>query len=82
MLFRSIAGMVVPLAALGVFGFVVMLTGAVITYFAFRATGSSSDESGEETPGDAKPRPSKRSSEPGFMDRMEERWRKRSEGER
>jgi hypothetical protein len=82
-----LAGMALPMAALGVVGFVVMLAGAVLTYFAFTrrtpaeegAEGSegAEDASAPQSPSKAKPQ---RSS--GFMDRMEERWRKRAEGDR
>lgn len=82
-----LAGMALPMAALGVVGFVVMLAGAVVTYFAFTrrapaeegAEGSEGAEgaSASQSPSKAKPQ---RSS--GFMDRMEERWRKRAEGDR
>lgn len=82
-----LAGMALPLAALGVVGFVVMLAGAVITYFAFTRGGSSesgAEAEGGETDGAApsatkQPKPPRSS---GFMDRMEERWRKRAEGDR
>jgi len=84
-----LAGMALPMAALGVVGFVVMLAGAVVTYFAFtrRASAEEGAEGSEgaegasasqsQSPSKAKPQ---RSS--GFMDRMEERWRKRAEGDR
>lgn len=68
--------------ALGVAGFTVMLIGAVITYTAFTTraviTDSSTDSSGAETPIAKMPKPPKSG---GFMDRMEDRWRKRTEGE-
>ena len=80
-----LAGMALPMAALGVVGFVVMLAGAVLTYFAFTrgapaeegAEGSEGAEGASAPQSKAKPQ---RSS--GFMDRMEERWRKRAEGDR
>jgi hypothetical protein len=77
-----LAGMAMPLALLGVVGFVVMLAGAVLTYFAF-TRGTKSPAEGEsapptDSPG-AAPQPPRSS---GFMDRMEERWRKRADGDR
>lgn len=82
-----LAGMALPLAALGVVGFVVMLAGAVVTYFAFtRGGGETEAVDGSEGASEGQgpqtaqqPKPPKSS---GFMDRMEERWRKRAEGER
>jgi hypothetical protein len=59
-----------------------MLIGAVITYTAFTTrtviADSSTDGSGTETPITKMPKPPKSG---GFMDRMEDRWRKRTEGE-
>ncbi len=77
-----LAGVALPMAALGVAGFGVMLAGAVLTYFAFTRGTAVSTEGGatdaSPTPG-AAPRPPRSS---GFMDRMEDRWRKRAEGDR
>jgi hypothetical protein len=75
-------GMAMPLALLGVAGFVVMLGGAVLTYFAF-TRGARTPAEGESAPASESPGvapQSPRSS--GFMDRMEERWRKRADGDR
>lgn len=82
-----LAGMAMPLAALGVVGFIVMLTGAVVTYFAFtRGGGTAQEAEGEEgAPAGDSPQATRQPKQPrtsGFMDRMEERWRKRAEGER
>ncbi len=70
-----IAGVATMIIALGVVGFVVMLLGAAVTYSAFRApvviSGSSEGES-------AKPAAKAKPAKPGFMDRMEERWRERN----
>ena len=77
-----LAGMAMPLAVLGVVGFGVMLAGAVLTYFAFR---SGSATPAEGTSADAPPAPGSAPQPPrssGFMDKMEERWRKRAEGDR
>lgn len=77
-----LAGMALPMAVLGVVGFGVMLAGAVLTYFAFTRGGSApADTASAETP----PAPGAAPSPPrssGFMDKMEERWRKRAEGDR
>lgn len=68
--------------ALGVAGFTVMLIGAVITYTAFTTRAvipdSESVDGGAETPITKMPKAPKSD---GFMNRMEERWRKRTEGE-
>ncbi len=74
-----IAGVAVT-PALGVVGFAIMLVGAVITYSAFttRAVITESVEGDTEVPIQKMPKAPKSS---GFMDRMEDRWRKRTEGE-
>ena len=70
-----LAGVATTIIAVGVLGFVVMLVGAVIVYSAFNA------RSVEEADATANPAaPSRASKSPGFMDRMEDRWRRRSEG--
>ena len=66
-----LAGVATTIIALGVLGFVVMLVGAVIAYSAFGARPA------EEAAAPAKPASPGASS--GFMDRMEDRWRRRSE---
>jgi Protein of unknown function (DUF3040) len=68
-----LAGVATTIIAFGVLGFVVMLVGSVLVYSAF--TGRPADETGAAAP--ASPRTSKA---PNFMDRMEDRWRRRSEG--
>lgn len=77
-----LTGMALPLAMLGVVGFGVMLAGAVLTYFAFtRGSATPVEGAASDTPpapGSA-PQPPRSS---GFMDKMEERWRKRAEGDR
>jgi Na+-transporting methylmalonyl-CoA/oxaloacetate decarboxylase gamma subunit len=68
-----LAGVGTTIIALGVLGFVVMLVGSVIVYSAFGAQ-PAAEAVTPETPssqGSAKA--------PGFMDRMEDRWRRRSE---
>jgi hypothetical protein len=77
-----LAGVAMPLALVGVVGFVVMLAGAVLTYFAFtRGTTTTAEGEAAGTP----PTPGAGAKSPrssGFMDRMEDRWRKRAEGDR
>ncbi len=68
-----VAGVATTIIALGVLGFVVMLVGSVIIYSAFSARPAEDPE----TP--AKPAPPGPSKSSGFMDRMEDRWRRRSE---
>ncbi|MBI1349745.1 MAG: DUF3040 domain-containing protein [Actinomycetales bacterium] len=66
-----IGGVATTIIALGVIGFVAMLVGTVAIYSAFtRGTPAASEEAA------APPRPAS----PGFMNRMEDRWRRRSEG--
>ena len=78
-----LAGMAMALPFLGVFGFVVMLGGAVLTYFAFtRGGGAAPESAGTETSAPSAPKQQQPPRSSGFMDRMEERWRKRAEGDR
>ncbi|MDP4803458.1 MAG: DUF3040 domain-containing protein [Candidatus Nanopelagicales bacterium] len=76
-----LAGMAATVIALGVAGFVVMLIGAVITYTAFstRTVVTVVDEEGNEIPQAAAPQAPPAQGN-GFMDRLEDRWRKRAEG--
>ena len=91
-----LAGMAMPMAILGVVGFVVMLAGAVLIYFAFtrgaaaseaaEGEGDGAGDSGGTSAGatgpSAGPKGKQRRPSSGFMDRMEERWRKRADGDR
>jgi hypothetical protein len=70
-----LAGVTTMIVVLGVVGFVVMLLGAWVTYSAF-ANPSVVAGAAEGEPA-AKSKPTK-SAKPGFMDRMEERWRERN----
>jgi Flp pilus assembly protein TadB len=70
-----IAGVATTIIAIGVLGFVVMLVGTVIIYSAFSTRGA---ETSTAESGPAAPQPP---AAPGFMDRMEDRWRRRSEGD-
>ena len=69
--------------AVGVAGFTVMLIGAVITYSAFTGGAAvSADEVGADP--DVKAYRAKTQKAPknlNFMNRMEDRWRKRTDGE-
>lgn len=66
-----IVGVATAIIALGVLGFAVMLVGATVAYSSFRAP----------APAGEAPAPSAaKAARPGFMDRMEDRWRRRSEG--
>ncbi|WP_203335236.1 DUF3040 domain-containing protein [Nocardioides limicola] len=77
------AGVMIPQMIVGVIGFVVMLGSAMIALGAFRQPPP--DSTARETStgfgvidGGKKSRPGRDSS--NFMDRMEQRWRKRREG--
>lgn len=67
-----IGGVSADIIALGAAGFVVMLAGAVVAYSAFtrRAAEAETDAPTEAGKPAAKG--------PGFMDRMEDRWRRRA----
>lgn len=70
--------------ALGVAGFTIMLIGAVITYSAFTESARSKNVAPDTPEGIDIPPAARAPKAPkgaGFMNRMEERWRKRSEGE-
>ena len=69
-----VAGVATTVIAISIVGFVVMLVGAVGIYAAFTTRSAPAEESAE---GAAAQDPSS----PGFMNRMEDRWRRRSEGE-
>ena len=69
-----LAGVATTIIAVGVLGFVVMLVGAVVVYSSFQVR-PAEDASAPTSP--SAPRSAK---SPGFMDRMEDRWRRRSEG--
>lgn len=73
-----LAGVATTVVALGVVGFAVMLVGAVLVYSAFTAPRPLSEE-GAEQPAPTKPTSSHQG--PGFMDKLEERWRRRAEGD-
>lgn len=74
-----LAGVALPMWPLGVLGFVAMLVGAWLLLGGWRAKLAAPAAGGTETGGSAaaseqrKPR--------GFMNRMEDRWQRRQEGE-
>ena len=68
-----LAGVATTLIIVGVVGFTIMLAGSVLVYSAFQARPV--DDAAAPTTESA-PRSHKSS---GFMDRMEDRWRRRSE---
>ena len=67
-----IAGVATTVIALGVLGFILMLVGSVTIYSAFGARAA--DESAATNPSAPAPKA------PGFMDRLEDRWRRRADG--
>lgn len=77
-------GAILPLIPLGVAGFVVMVIGATLTYIGLRGRSATPAAEGDAaagaTPGaaagGAAPRKAPKQSS-GFMDRLEDRWRKR-----
>ncbi len=69
-----LAGVATTIIAVGVVGFVVMLVGSVGIYSAFRVRVADDATPAPSPAPDARSRKS-----PGFMDRMEDRWRRRSE---
>jgi hypothetical protein len=73
-------GAILPLIPLGVAGFVVMIVGATLTYLGLRARPAAATTEGEAAPqadpGASAPRRAPKQSS-GFMDRLEDRWRKR-----
>ena len=76
-----LAGVATTVIALGVLGFVAMLIGCVIVYSAFQSRGAVvEDAEAAPAPGPtAGPGPSGSAGGSGFMDRMEDRWRRRNE---
>jgi hypothetical protein len=69
--------------AIGVAGFTIMLIGAVLTYSAFTGGGTVSADEADADP-DVKAFRAKTQKAPkntNFMNRMEDRWRKRTDGE-
>ena len=74
-----IAGPVTSIVALGVVGFIVMLVGTMLVISAMRA--EPAEAATAAAPGMPAPKPAKAQKQGGFMDRVEERFRKRREGD-
>ena len=78
-----IAGPVTSYVALGMVGFVVMLVGTMLVISSMRAEPAETAATAA-APGSTAPKAAKAAKEPksgGFMDRVEERFRKRREGD-
>ena len=71
-----LAGAVMALTIVGVLGFVAMLASAYMFLNAYRRGIGSSEDNASKAPHNAPPKPSG-----SFVDRMEERWNKRQEGD-
>jgi Protein of unknown function (DUF3040) len=71
-----VGGVAIPFIPLGVLGFLVMFAGAFGMYRAFGKRSESTEQAAAD-PRVAVKRSSAKASNGGFMDRMEERWRKR-----
>jgi hypothetical protein len=77
-----IAGPVTSIVALGVVGFVVMLVGTMLVISAMRAEpAEATAATAAAAPGSPAPKQAKAQKSGGFMDRVEERFRKRREGD-
>lgn len=74
-----VAGVATTLIPLGIVGFLVMLVGAVIAYSAFTAPAAATAEGAETAEGAAQPRAPRQPKSGGFMNRMEDRWRRRTD---
>lgn len=72
-----LAGVATAVIALGVVGFAIMLVGAVLIYSAFSGGAPAPAAEGEQP---SAPRTTKQNG-PGFMGKMEDRWRRRAEGD-
>ncbi len=71
-------GVIVPLIALGVAGFVVMVVGATLAYSGLRARPAGETADGEApAPGDAPKARAPKQQGGGLMDRLEDRGRRR-----
>ena len=68
------SGVMVPSVVLGLVGFIMMLASAYIFLTAYRRGLGSAEE--EKSAGNAPPKPSG-----SFVDRMEERWNRRQDGD-
>ena len=73
-------GAILPMIALGVVGFLVMIVGATLVYLGLRGRPAAAATAGggaaPEASAGAAPRRAPKQA-PGFMNRLEDRWRKR-----
>jgi len=73
-------GAILPMIALGVVGFLVMIVGATLVYLGLRgrpaAAATAEGDAAPEASAGAAPRRAPKQA-PGFMNRLEDRWRKR-----
>lgn len=72
-----LAGVATAVIALGVVGFAIMLAGAVLVYSAFSARPAVAAVEGDQQSAPQAPK----QNGPGFMGKMEDRWRRRAEGD-
>jgi uncharacterized membrane protein YedE/YeeE len=74
-----LGGVIASLVVLGVFGFLVMLGGALLISSAFRATGQSKDAKATVAAKTDNGGSSSAMKPNGFMNKVEDRWRRRRE---
>lgn len=72
-----LAGVATAVIALGVVGFAIMLVGAVLVYSAFSRGPAVAAAEGEQPTAPKAPK----QTGSGFMGKMEDRWRRRAEGD-
>ena len=70
-------GVILTVTVVSVVGFVVMLAAAYLFITAWRRGGEVAEEQAASPPGRAAPRTPRAAGHGSFMDRMEERWRRR-----
>lgn len=75
-----LGGVAANFPPLGIAGFAAMLIGSVLIYSAFTGRGTvPASEEAQGVPGAGPTASAADPSSPGFMDRMEDRWRRRTE---
>lgn len=74
-----LAGVIMSLVVIGVVGFLLMLAGALLIGSAFRAKDEAADASSLLDSSPSAKRGSAKPASGGFMDKIEERWRRRRE---
>jgi len=70
-------GVIIPMIALGVAGFVVMVIGAALAYSGLRGRPASEATTAEGAAAPAASAKAAKRSGGGFMDKLEDRWRRR-----